>query len=129
MLSSTLKRKKASKVSSADSIQKNLQDILKEIGKTTLVAVSKYSTVDEIQFAYDAGHRAFGENRVKDLEIKSTHFFDKGLHDIRWHFIGNLQSNKINKLFSIKHLVSIHSIDSLKLLEEVIKREDKLEND
>ena len=64
-----------------------------------LVAVSKYSTAQEIQALYECGQRAFGENKVQDLTQKSSTL---ELLPLEWHFIGNLQSNKINALLKLK---------------------------
>lgn len=82
----------------------------------TLIAVSKYHPVEAIRTAYDAGHREFGESKAQDLVIKHQELPD----DIRWHFIGHLQSNKIKYIAPFIHL--IHSIDTFKLLQEVDKQ-------
>lgn len=81
----------------------------------TLIAVSKYHPVEAIRAAYDAGHREFGESKAQDLVIKHQEL----PKDIRWHFIGHLQSNKIKYIAPFIHL--IHSIDTFKLLQEVDK--------
>ena len=82
----------------------------------TLIAVSKYHSAEAIETAYDAGQRDFGESKAQDLTVKH-----KALpSDIRWHFIGHLQSNKIKYIAPFIHL--IHSIDSLRLLQEVNKQ-------
>ena len=82
----------------------------------TLIAVSKYHPVEAIRAAYDAGHREFGESKAQDLVIKHQELPE----DIRWHFIGHLQSNKIKYIAPFIHL--IHSIDTFKLLQEVDKQ-------
>jgi len=88
--------------------------IIDEIGsKVTLVAVSKTKPVEDILKLYELGHRDFGENYVQELVNKA----DKLPKDIRWHFIGHLQRNKVKYIASFVHL--IHGIDSLKLLDEV----------
>lgn len=75
-----------------------------------LVAVSKFHPAEAIAEAYHAGQRSFGESRVLELEAKA-----KALPaDIRWHFIGHLQTNKVRRL--VPHVHLIHSIDSLRLL-------------
>ncbi|MAX66134.1 MAG: YggS family pyridoxal phosphate-dependent enzyme [Halobacteriovoraceae bacterium] len=84
-----------------------------------LLVVSKTRTVEEIKVAYDYGQRDFGENRVQELYEKSLSLADLA---INWHFIGTLQTNKVNKLLAVKHLCSIHSIDSLNLLEKILKK-------
>ncbi len=95
-------------------------DIKKQIGnKATIVAVSKVRTVEEIMELYELGHRDFGENYVQELVEK--HFVLP--HDIRWHFIGHLQSNKVKYIAPFVHL--IHGIDSFKLLMEIDKQGKK----
>lgn len=79
----------------------------------TLVAVSKYHPAEAIEAAYEAGQREFGESKAQDLRTKHEAL----PKDIRWHFIGHLQSNKIKYIAPFIHL--IHSIDSYRLLEEV----------
>ena len=109
----------------AQAIALNLQRIWREILPVELIAVSKYSTPEEVSFAYHAGQKDFGENRVQDL-IEKVHYFEQeDLNDVQWHFIGHLQSNKVKELFKIKRLHSIHSIDSLKLLNELFKKESE----
>lgn len=80
---------------------------------TTLIAVSKTKPVEDLQQAYDAGQRVFGENKA--LEMRDKH--EALPNDIQWHFIGHLQTNKIKYIISYVSL--IHSIDSLNLLKEV----------
>ena len=104
----------------------NFERIRTHLGKAELVAVTKYSPVEDLFLAYEIGQRDFGENRVKDLEAKAQAFLEKGFHDVRWHFIGNLQSNKLNQLLKIKNLYSIHSIDSFKLLEKLYEKATQL---
>jgi len=82
------------------------------------VAVSKYSTSDEIKALYSIGQRAFGENKVQDLKEKSQELDDLPLE---WHFIGNLQKNKINNLLDI-HPTLFHALDSLELAHELQKK-------
>lgn len=84
--------------------------------KVTLVAVSKFHPAEMIQEAYDAGQRVFGESKAQELVAK----YELLPKDIEWHFIGHLQSNKIKYIIPFIH--TIHSIDSLKLLEEVEKQ-------
>lgn len=82
-----------------------------------LIAVSKYHPVEKIKLLHSFGHRAFGENKVQELELKAN---DLKSLDIHWHFIGSLQSNKVAKLLKVPNLVSIHSIDSIKLLNKLL---------
>ena len=79
----------------------------------TLIAVSKYHPAESIKEAYDAGQRDFGESKAQDLRVKQQLL----PQDIKWHFIGHLQSNKIKYIAPFVHL--IHSIDSYRLLQEV----------
>ena len=83
-----------------------------------IVAVSKYSTSDEIVKLYNIGQRAFGENKVQDLKAKAVELEDL---PIEWHFIGNLQKNKINNLLDINPTL-FHALDSLELAYELQKR-------
>jgi pyridoxal phosphate enzyme (YggS family) len=87
----------------------------------TLIAVSKTKPVADILELYHLGHRDFGENYVQELTDKATHLPD----DIRWHFIGHLQRNKVKYILPFVHL--IHSIDSLKLLLEIEKQAAKID--
>lgn len=83
-----------------------------------IVAVSKYTDVESIQGMFDAGQRAFGESRVQDLTTKQDALKEL---PIEWHFIGRLQTNKINHLIETKPFL-VHSLDSLKLAEALDKR-------
>ncbi|MDI9339225.1 MAG: YggS family pyridoxal phosphate-dependent enzyme [Sediminibacterium sp.] len=82
----------------------------------TLIAVSKTKPIESILEAYTSGHRDFGENYVQELVDKYAQL----PKDIRWHFIGHLQSNKAKYIVPFTHL--IHGIDSLSLLKEVNKQ-------
>ena len=85
----------------------------------TLVAVSKTKSVEDIKALYDLGQRDFAENYVQELVNKQSQL----PADIRWHFIGHLQSNKVKNIASFIQL--IQSVDSLKLLEEINKQGEK----
>jgi len=98
-------------------IAENIAKIKEELGEgVTLVAVSKYSSDEAVQAAYDAGLRDFGENKAQDVTARKERFPE----DVRWHFIGHLQRNKVKYIAPYIHL--IHSVDSLKLLKEINKR-------
>src|SRR4051812_41847730 len=84
-----------------------------------LVAVSKIQSVEDIYALYNEGQRDFGENYVQELVDKATQL----PVDIRWHFIGHLQSNKVKFIVPVVHL--IHGVDSLKLLNEINKQAAK----
>ncbi|MEY5033919.1 MAG: hypothetical protein RL447_297, partial [Bacteroidota bacterium] len=87
----------------------------------TLVAVSKTKPISDIQALYEAGQRDFGENYVQELCDKHTQLPT----DIRWHFIGHLQSNKVKYIAPFVHL--IHGVDSESLLKEIDKQGRKNE--
>ena len=84
-----------------------------------LVAVSKTKPVEDILELYELGHRDFGENYAQELEEKASQL----PKDIRWHFIGHLQSNKVKLIAPFVQL--IHGVDSLKLLREIDKEAAK----
>lgn len=84
-----------------------------------LIAVSKTMPVEDLQAAYDAGQRLFGENKA--LEMRDKH--EVLPKDIEWHFIGHLQTNKIK--YIAQYVSLIHSIDSLNLLQAVNKEAAK----
>src|SRR3984885_7584755 len=93
------------------------QEIINELDNhATLVAVSKTKSAEDILELYNLGHRDFGENYVQELVDKAA-LLPK---DIRWHFIGHLQSNKVKFIAPFVHL--IQSVDSLKLLKEIDKQ-------
>src|SRR5688500_11782951 len=95
-----------------------LIDELKPKG-VTLVAVSKTKPVGDIKALYDLGHRDFGENYVQELVEKAAQLPS----DIRWHFIGHLQTNKVRQIAGFVQL--IHGVDSLKLLKEIAREGER----
>ena len=100
-----------------NSIQKNLKRIKKEVGDNVLVvAVSKTKSIDCIKKAYETGHRDFGENKIQEMTSK----FNDLPKDINWHMIGHIQTNKVKYLAPYVSL--IHSLDSLKLANEINKQ-------
>jgi pyridoxal phosphate enzyme (YggS family) len=87
-----------------------------------IVAVTKYTKdIEPLKRLYNDGQRAFGENRVQDMEEKVNALSEL---PIEWHFIGNLQKNKINKLLALDPFM-IQSINSYELAEAINKRADK----
>ncbi len=99
------------------SITKNLQNIISSIPPTvTLVAVTKNHSVENLQELYSSGHRQFGENKVQEMMDK----YNALPKDIEWHLIGHLQTNKVK--FIAPFVTLIHSVDSLKLLQEINKQ-------
>jgi pyridoxal phosphate enzyme (YggS family) len=102
-------------------IAENIERVKRQLPPhVTLVAVSKTHTAETIKAAYSAGQRDFGENRPQELLQKAAAL----PRDIRWHFIGHLQSNKVKLVTPCAYL--IHAIDSVKLLHEVDKACEKL---
>ena len=107
-----------------DNLDKVIQDIedhrinISQHNIVQLVAVSKYSTVENIKEMLEVGQRAFGENKVQDLKLKSKALKD---YPIAWHFIGSLQRNKINQLIDLDPFL-FHSIDSFEFALSLNKR-------
>ena len=84
-----------------------------------LVAVSKYHPVESVEEAYAAGQRVFGESREQELRVKHETL----PKDIRWHFIGHLQTNKVK--YIAPYVAMIEAVDSLKLLQEINRQAEK----
>ncbi|MBE0647732.1 MAG: YggS family pyridoxal phosphate-dependent enzyme [Bacteroidales bacterium] len=102
-------------------LQKQLRNLMLELPPgVNLVAVSKTQPVEVIRELYDAGQRNFGENRVQELIAKQPQL----PADVKWHFIGHLQRNKVKSIVPITSL--IHSIDSFRLLKEVNKEASQI---
>ena len=99
-------------------LYKEISSELRQIN-VTLVAVSKTKPVEDILELYQLGQRDFGENYVQELVEK----YDQLPKDIRWHFIGHLQSNKVKLIAQFVSL--IQSVDSQKLLKEINKQAKK----
>jgi pyridoxal phosphate enzyme (YggS family) len=83
-----------------------------------IIGISKYSTSTDVKTLYEAGQRAFGENKVQDLKQKMEELDEL---PIEWHFVGTLQKNKINNLIDLNPTL-IHSLDSLDLALELNKK-------
>ncbi|MDD2971985.1 MAG: YggS family pyridoxal phosphate-dependent enzyme [Lachnospiraceae bacterium] len=83
--------------------------------EVTLIAVSKTKPIEMLLEAYDYGCRNFGENKVQEL----VHKYEEMPKDIKWHMIGHLQTNKVK--YIVDKVALIHSVDSLKLAEEINK--------
>lgn len=102
------------------SFKSNLLDIQKTIPfHVTLIAVSKNQSVAAIEELYEAGQRDFGENKIQELcekDLATQH-----LPDLKWHMIGQIQTNKLKKLLSINRLKYIHSIDRIELANTILK--------
>lgn len=93
--------------------------ILQELGNTKLIGVSKTKSVDAILSLYHEGLKTFGENKVQELCEK----YEALPKDIEWHLIGHLQTNKVKYIAPFVYM--IHSVDSLKLLDEIEKQASK----
>jgi len=103
-------------------VKQNLEKVVNQLPQgVRLVAVSKFHPVEAIQEAYDAGQRLFGENRAQELVAKAPQLPD----DIRWHFIGRLQRNKVRAI--MPHVTVIESIDSVPLLQLVEKEAARID--
>jgi hypothetical protein len=99
------------------SIQEKLHTIKSTLPvNVQLVAVSKTKPVTDILEAYNAGQRAFGENKIQEMASK----FEQLPKDIEWHMIGHLQRNKVKYMANFVHL--IHGVDSFKTLKEINKQ-------
>lgn len=98
-------------------IKNNLQQIKSSLpADVTLIAVTKTHPVEKLMEVYNADHKIFGENKVQEMCDK----YEVLPKDIEWHLIGHLQTNKVKYIAPFVSL--IHSIDSLKLLQEVNKQ-------
>ncbi len=86
----------------------------------TLIAVSKNQSPEAVAELYQLGHRDFGENYVQELTSKASALKALGCADIRWHFIGHLQTNKVKQLIGL--VDTIHTVDSLRLAQEIKRR-------
>ncbi len=95
----------------------NIKNSLPE--KVLLLAVSKTKPEEDIMDLYNLGQRDFGENKVQEMTTK----YNNLPKDIRWHQIGHLQTNKIKYIVPYVHM--IHSVDSLKLAQEINKQAQK----
>ena len=97
------------------SVRENIEKIKSEISSTNakLIAVSKYVSIDKIKEAYEAGIRDFAESKANDA-LEKIEILPK---DIRWHFIGHLQTNKVKKVTGNFEL--IHSVDSYRLASSI----------
>lgn len=102
------------------SISHNLDRIRQTLpDSVTLVAVSKTKPASDLQAAYDAGQRIFGENKIQEMSAKQAILPP----DIEWHMIGHVQTNKIRHMAPYVSLV--HGVDSLRLLQEIDKQAKK----
>ena len=104
------------------SISSNITSVRVHIPQgVTLVCVSKFHPMEAIMEAYECGERDFGESRVQELLPK----YEALPKDIRWHFIGHLQTNKVKQIVPFVHM--IHSVDSVRLLETINREAEKIQ--
>ena len=102
-------------------IASNISAIRRHIPQgVTLICVSKFHPMEAIMQAYETGERDFGESRVQELLPK----YEVLPKDIRWHFIGHLQTNKVKQIVPFVHM--IHSVDSIRLLETINREAEKI---
>ena len=99
------------------SITKNIQNLQSKLpNEVTLVAVSKTKPITDLEEAYKAGQRVFGENKIQEMTQK----WEVLPKDIEWHMVGHVQTNKVKYMGPYVH--TIHAVDSLKLLKEINKQ-------
>ena len=102
------------------SIAKNIHQIKLTLpDSVTLIVVTKTQPIEKLLEVYDAGHKIFGENKVQEILEKKNQL----PIDVDWHLIGHLQTNKVKYIAPFIKL--IHSVDSLKLLQEINKQAQK----
>ncbi len=103
-----------------EKVSKKVKEAAQRAGRdprdVVLIAVSKTKPVEMLQEAYDAGARDFGENKVQEIVDK----YPQLPNDIRWHLIGHLQTNKVK--YIVDKVAMIHSVDSLKLAQEISRQ-------
>lgn len=103
------------------SISENIIKINSELPSgVNLVAVSKYHPIEQLKEAYATGQRLFGESRAQELVVKAPQM----PNDVKWHFIGHLQRNKVCQIMPIVSL--IHSVDSIRLLDTIDKEAKRI---
>ena len=103
----------------SENIKRACDRVSRDSKEVTLVAVSKTKPAEDIATLYEYGVRDFGENKVQELTEK----YEKLPKDIRWHLIGHLQTNKVKYIVDKVYL--IHSVDSVKLAEQIEKEAAK----
>ena len=106
-----------------DDIAQKIKHLKGELGSTNLIAVTKYTTIEDAILTYQAEQFDLGENKVVDLKTRASYFSKNKYNNVRWHYIGHLQTNKVRDLLKIPNLYAIHSVDSLRLIEEMLKHQ------
>lgn len=102
-----------------ENIQRACEKVNRSVDEVTLISVSKTKPLSMLQEAYDCGAREYGENKVQEMTEKEGQL----PKDIHWHMIGHLQTNKVKYIAPYVHL--IHSVDSLKLAQEINRQGEK----
>lgn len=110
-----------------EQVRKNIEEACRKVNRdpkeVTLIAVSKTKPVELLRQAYQAGARCFGENKVQEIMDK----YPQLPSDIQWHMIGHLQRNKVK--YIVDKVDLIHSVDSMRLAEEISKEAEKKQTD
>lgn len=104
-------------------IESHLKNVNRNRDAVTCVAVTKLRTLEETEVLYQQGFRHFGENRLEGLKEKQAYFTQS---DIKWHFIGTLQTRKVKDV--INNIDYFHSLDRESLAKEINKRAEKVIN-
>lgn len=102
-----------------ENIKNACEKVDRNLSEVTLIAVSKTKPIPMLEEIYQEGIRKFGENKVQELTEK----YDVLPKDIQWHMIGHLQRNKVK--YIVEKVALIHSVDSIRLAEEISKEADK----
>ena len=102
-----------------ENLQRACEKVNRSVDEVTLISVSKTKPLSMLQEAYDCGAREYGENKVQEMTEKEGQL----PKDIHWHMIGHLQTNKVKYIAPYVHL--IHSVDSLKLAQEINRQGEK----
>lgn len=111
-------------------IEKNIEEIRKDIKeyspnpeKVRFIGVTKYVGIEEMLEVAKCGVKIFGENKAQVIKEKEEKFRELGIDDIEWHFIGNLQKNKVK--YIAEYVSLIHSVNKLSLAQEIDKRAEQ----
>lgn len=111
-------------------IEKNIEEIRKDIKeyspnpeKVRFIGVTKYVGIEEMLEVAKCGVKIFGENKAQVIKEKEEKFRELGIDDIEWHFIGNLQKNKVK--YIAEYVSLIHSVNKLSLAQEIEKRAEQ----
>lgn len=104
--------------------KQQIENIIASVKPQTLIAVTKMQTIEDVQFLVDMGIENLAENKLQELLKKKEHF-----PNVNWHFIGRIQSNKINKIVANSFLIhSVASLRHLQLINDVARKQGKIQN-